>query len=103
MKKQINKFIYKGCSNERFEPKDTDLYEADFELDNDGTPNGERFLRISVKTSPEKPSEISLSLISKGTSYDKKIGYFKTNDLTQIGNLLYPEARVKTIKIIEPV
>lgn len=71
------------------------------ELPNDGTPDSDRFLELCV--SPEEDRTLALDI---NIVYPKlnKYKWLANQPLTleQASELLYPVARIKTIKVLEP-
>mgnify|MGYP000167599358 FL=1 len=83
------------------EEKDGSLYEARFQLADDGSPGSEQFFKVSVVTHQEEDCEISIALSRRSGTVT--IGGFRTKDIETIARLLYGAARIVTTRVIQPL
>ena len=77
------------------------MYEASFQLPDDGCPNSEQFLRVRVFVPLHGSPEINLDLMTSGGEKRTPLG-FTTASIDAVGRLLYKSARLVTKKSIEP-
>lgn len=86
-----------------FEYTGDDEYKATIELPNDGTPDSDRFLELFVSTFAET-GDATLDIGIYYPKLGKYISVIKYAPLSveQASELLYPAARIKTIKVLEP-
>jgi hypothetical protein len=76
-----------------------DVYEAEAELPNDGTPQSERYLRVRVIVyDSSEEVEIELATYEPFNLMSDKvkiIGSFVTENFAKVANMLYPAAKVE--------
>lgn len=77
-----------------------DVFEALFQLPDDGCPDSEQFLRVQVETSG---SHACMHLWARSRSGDYEIGDIESVPLSAVTRLLYGAARVRTVRVIEPI
>ena len=83
-------------------PSDGSVFEATFELPDDGTPDSARQLRVRVVTHEDKPSDVILDIVLPKLRKEKRVGSFESMDNDRIADLLYPVAQCVTRTHIEP-
>ena len=83
------------------EDKDGSIFELRTQLEDDGCPDSERFLRIQVITHDLRPSTVILDIVGKNKM--RRIGFFETGDIAGIADLLYGAAKIVTVQTIEPL
>ena len=85
---------------------DGSIFQAKFELANDGCPNSEQYLLITVTAyndSAKQPTDITLDVLSQATGKTKRIAYAGSGELANIASMLYGAARLVTRQSIEPL
>ena len=79
---------------------DGGVFEAKFQLPDDGCPNSEQFLRVRVTTHRDDPTEIELHCVSQHS--ERSVAAAETTDLDAVARMLYGTARLQTVKYIQP-
>jgi len=99
-------FKYVKDSRDFCDNIDGSVYEAQFQIADDGCPGSEQFLRVTVTTHDEGEQEIKLAVVSNANP-DKirSLGtcHVEPHNLDNLGCLLYGAAHVVTKKTIQPL
>lgn len=85
------------------------IYEAKFQLPDDGMPDSEQYLFVTVEVNAPGSDNLIGVRLEVGSKWMEtkgkrvRIGEFSTGDVDAVGRLLYGAARVVTSKSIIPV
>ena len=86
---------------------DGSIYQAKFQLADDGCPNSLQYLVVTVTTSYDDPANqptgITLDVLNSGSGKTRRIVYAESGELANIACMLYGAARLVTKQSIEPI
>ena len=97
MAEKVFKFIGSNAEN------DGDRYEATFQLPDDGCPDSEQFLKVSVVTHEFDSPEIILEVLTSNGKKVRRLCAVETDNIEALSCLLYGTARLRIIQVLDPV